>query len=84
LRNESDRSGRAFREIVAAAKPPLHFSRRDALIAAGPRWTLPAIGKAMERLDQSAFECRANASLGPAAASAALLAVSLLVRQRAL
>jgi DNA polymerase III subunit delta len=84
VRSETDRSGRPVREIVSELKPPVHFSRRDALVAACLRWTPPTIEKAMARLDQSAFECRANASLGPAAASAALLAVALQARQRTL
>jgi DNA polymerase III subunit delta len=83
LRSETDRSGRPIRDIAAGLKPPVHYTRRDTLIAAVPHWTPSAISKAMVSLDQSAFEARADQSLGPAVASAALLSVALRARHRA-
>jgi DNA polymerase-3 subunit delta len=62
--------------IVAAMRPPLHYTRKNAFQSALRIWSLPAIGKALARLDHAALEARANPGLSHALAGTALLAIA--------
>ncbi len=61
--------------VVAAIRPPLHYSRKGAFQTALRLWSLPAIERAMARLDKASLDARANSNLAPAIAGMALLAI---------
>ncbi len=62
--------------ILSAMRPPLHYSRKAAFLSALRLWTLPAIARAMVRLDHASLESRANSALAAAIAGTALLAIT--------
>ncbi len=62
--------------ILAAMRPPLHFSRKGAFLSALRMWNMPAIAKALSRLDQASLEARANSGLAAAIAGTTLLAIA--------
>ncbi len=63
-------------QAVAALRPPLHFSRKDNFVKALRLWNMPAINRALARLDHAALEARAKPGLAPALAGTALLALT--------
>lgn len=62
--------------ILAAMRPPLHYSRKTAFLAALRLWSMPGIAKALSRLDHASLEARANSGLAAAIAGTALLAIA--------
>jgi len=76
-RHRMDAAGASADSAAGAMRPTLHFKRRDAFVRALGLWRAEQIAKALARLDQAAFEARANAGLGHALAGTALLALAL-------
>ncbi len=63
--------------VIGSLRPPLHFSRRDAVTQALAAWNMPALQKALARLEEAAFECRAKPALGQSLASSATWAIAI-------
>lgn len=75
-RHAMDHGKQTAVQVMSAIRPPLHFSRREAFVQALARWPLPALQRAIERLDCAVLECRANAALASSLAGTALLALA--------
>jgi len=76
------RSNTQPQSIISGARPPIHFSRKNKVITALQKWTLPNLESAMDRLDRSFYETRANANLAKSIAATTLLAVALQANHR--
>lgn len=63
--------------VISSARPPIHFSRKNKVSSALEKWSLPAIERAMQRLDTASFEARANSELGNSIAGTNLLALAI-------
>ena len=66
--------------IIGSFRPPLHFSRKQAVTTAISIWPLVRISKALSRLDTAMLECRSTAGISNALARTALLALALEAR----
>lgn len=62
---------------VAAMRPPVHFSRRDAMVRVLNAWPQDRLEKSLTLLDRAAFEARAKSGLAWSIAGRALLALAL-------
>lgn len=67
--------------VVASMRPPVHFSRRDAMIGVLTAWPQERLEKSLALLDRAAFEARANSGLSWSIAGRALLALVLEARR---
>lgn len=63
--------------VVGSSRPPIHFSRKDAVSRAISLWSLDRIGRALMRLDQTMLSARQQSGSGAAIAGTTLLALSL-------
>ncbi len=63
--------------VIDGARPPIHFSRKDAVKRALGIWPLERIGRALTRLDGTFFECRQKADAAPSLTGTTLLALCL-------
>ncbi|MCB1439999.1 MAG: DNA polymerase III subunit delta [Nitratireductor sp.] len=81
LRANVEKSRTPASALVDRMRPPVHFSRKGDVAGAVSRWTLPALTRAIGRLDQSAFDARANPELGQSIAGTALLALAIEARR---
>lgn len=62
--------------VVAALRPPLHFSRKPAFERALQLWNAAALARAVTRLDTAVLEARSKSGLGASLAGAELLAIA--------
>ncbi len=81
-KSEMEISRQSAQAAMARMRPPPMFKRKNAISAALTIWKLPALAKALERLEQASFESRANADLSNAVVSMALLAISIEAARR--
>lgn len=77
MRSQMENGRQQAGSVIGSARPPIHFSRKDAVTNALTTWTMPRIIKAMARLDTTMLECRRNSSAAASIAGTALLAISL-------
>lgn len=75
MRGEMDKSGRPAGAVVAAARPPVFFSRRKLVESTLQRWTGPALLRALERLQAAILLTRQRPDLATATARQALIAL---------
>ena len=76
-RSEMEFSRQTAQSVMSRMRPPPMFNRKNAITTTLNIWSLPALEKALERLDQTSFDSRANAGLSNALVSMALLAISI-------
>jgi DNA polymerase-3 subunit delta len=76
VRHKMDAQRAPAEAAMGALRPPLNYKRKAAFLTALRLWKLPAISRALARLDQAALEARANSGLAPALAGTALLAIA--------
>jgi len=77
MRSQVEQSGKSAEMLIKAARPPLHFSRHDAVRAALANWPNNNLAKALKRLNSMMLECRRNTNAAASIAGTALLAISL-------
>ena len=82
MRHQMDSQGKPVQAVLASLRPPLHFSRRDAVASALAKWSSENIRRAIARLDQAQFQCRANSAMSLSLAGTALLAIALEATRR--
>ncbi|MGI9351617.1 MAG: DNA polymerase III subunit delta [Rhizobiaceae bacterium] len=63
--------------VISGARPPIHFSRKDAVLSALSIWKTERIVKAMTRIQTMILECRKNSPASASIAGTALLAIAL-------
>jgi len=68
--------------IINSARPPIHFSRKNRIIASLKKWDLTKLESAMNRLNRAFYETRFNTSLARSIAATTLLAIALQARKR--
>lgn len=68
--------------LVASARPPIHFSRRNSVIKSLQQWTVPKLDSALNRLNTAFYETRSKPALAKSMAATTLLAIALQARQR--
>ena len=66
---------------VSALRPPINFQRREKVTRALAIWSVDALTRTLGRLDQLAFDARANQTLAPALTATALLAIAIEARR---
>ncbi len=76
MRHQMDKGSNPA-SIVAAARPPVHFSRKNKVISALSIWPVANLSRALARLDQTMLECRKNALASASIAGTTLLALTL-------
>jgi len=77
MRGAMDNSGaRNAGAIVAAARPPVFFSRRKIVEGAVERWSGPALIRALARLQDAVLQTRRRPDLAAAIARQALLGIA--------
>lgn len=81
VRHQMAVSGKTIAAIIAELRPPVHFRRRDAIIAAMEGWPADEIANAVARLEEAAFECRRDPALGPSISERTLLSLALRARR---
>ncbi|MGI9401563.1 MAG: DNA polymerase III subunit delta [Rhizobiaceae bacterium] len=82
LRHQTETKRLSYSAVVSSMRPPLHFSRRDKVEKALAIWDARSLSRALTRLDQASFECRAKPDLAHALAGTALLAIAIEARQK--
>lgn len=73
MRGQMDAAGKPASAAVAAARPPVFFSRRRIMEAALQRWSADGLARALERLQATVLLTRRRPDLGAATARQALL-----------
>ena len=68
--------------LVATARPPIHFSRRDAVTRSLQIWSLDKLTIAMDRLNRAFYDTRSKPVLARSISATTLLALALQARQR--
>jgi len=63
--------------VIDGARPPIHFTRKDAVKRAVGIWPLERLGRALARLDATFFESRQKSESAAALAGTTLLALCL-------
>jgi len=76
-RSKVEQNRQPASSVVDGARPPIHFSRKDAVKRALSIWPLDRIGRALTRLDTTFFECRQKADTAPSLTGTTLLALCL-------
>ena len=69
--------GQSASSVISGARPPIHFSRKDAVLTALSIWKSDRIEKAMQRLNTMMHECRKNSAASASIAGTTLLAIAL-------
>ena len=69
-------TGRNAASVVAAARPPVFFSRRKTIERAVERWTVEALQRALSRLQAAVLATRRRPDLAVAIARQALLGIA--------
>jgi len=77
METRRENSQNAFKSF----RPPVHFSRRDAVITALNGWNCEKLQRSLLKLEKAALDCRRYADLAPTIASTALLAIALEARK---
>ncbi len=80
FRASIDQGGTNATTLIATARPPIHFSRRDNLLKSLKMWNLSKLDKALKRLDTAFYETRSKPVLAPSIAATTLLAIALLAK----
>ena len=75
MRGEMDAAARPASAVVAAARPPVFFSRRRLVEAALQRWSGAGLDRALERLQATVLLTRRRPDLAVATARQALMAL---------
>lgn len=75
MRGEMDAAARPASAVVAAARPPVFFSRRRLVEAALQRWSAAGLDRALERLQATVLLTRRRPDLAVATARQALMAL---------
>lgn len=75
MRQAIEAEGKTVAAVVAAARPPVFFSRRRTVEDELGRWTLAAISRGQERLQNALLESRRRPQLGIAIIRQALIAM---------
>lgn len=68
--------------LIASARPPIHFSRQNAITGSLKLWTLKKIEIAMDRLNKAFYETRSKPALANSIAATTLLAIALQAKKR--
>lgn len=76
MRGLMDSGGRNAASVVAAARPPVFFSRRKLVERALERWNSEALGRALNRLQTAVLQTRRRPDLSVALARQALLGIA--------
>ncbi|MER9442567.1 DNA polymerase III subunit delta [Mesorhizobium sp. M0340] len=76
MRGQMDAGGRNAASVVAAARPPVFFSRRKLVEKALERWSSEALGRALNRLQTAVLQTRRRPDLSVALARQALLGIA--------
>jgi DNA polymerase III subunit delta len=76
MRGQMDSGGRNVASVVAAARPPVFFSRRKLVEKALERWSGEALGRALTRLQAAVLQTRRRPDLSVALARQALLGIA--------
>ncbi|MER8528324.1 DNA polymerase III subunit delta [Mesorhizobium sp. M0814] len=76
MRGQMDAGGRNAASVVAAARPPVFFSRRKLVEKALERWSSEALGRALNRLQTAVLQTRRRPDLSIALARQALLGIA--------
>lgn len=63
--------------VIGSLRPPVHFSRKNAVTTSLGIWTLERLTRALTRLDKAMLECRQQNGIAKALCSTTLLALSL-------
>jgi DNA polymerase-3 subunit delta len=82
MRATLDNGSRSASEIVAAARPPVFFSRRKIIEAALMRWNSQALTRALTRLQDAILQTRRRADLADSIARQALLGLAIESQRR--
>jgi DNA polymerase-3 subunit delta len=77
MRGEMDRSGKTAGAAVAAARPPVFFSRRSLVEGALQRWSGTAVGHALSRLQDAVLQTRRRPELAASIARRTLIALAI-------
>ncbi len=75
MRNEMDKGGKQAGAVVAAARPPVFFTRRKLVESALQRWNAAALARALERLQAAVLQTRQRADLAVASSRQTLIAL---------
>ncbi len=76
MRHEMETAGKSAAAVVAAQKPPVFFARKALVEKALAAWPLPAIERALQRLQGAVLQSRRRAALEEEAVGQALLAIA--------
>ncbi|WP_296746415.1 DNA polymerase III subunit delta [Mesorhizobium sp.] len=76
MRGQMESGGRNAASVVAAARPPVFFSRRKLVEKTLDRWSSEALGRALNRLQTAVLQTRKRADLSEALARQALLGIA--------
>ena len=79
-RTKVEQKNQTISSVIGASRPPVHFSRKDAVSRALSIWPLERIGRALQRLDKTMLDARRFSGSGPSIAGTTLLALSLEAR----
>ncbi|RVC30164.1 DNA polymerase III subunit delta, partial [Mesorhizobium sp. M7A.F.Ca.CA.004.04.2.1] len=76
MRGQMESGNRNAASVVAAARPPVFFSRRKLVEKALERWSADALGRALTRLQTAVLQTRRRPDLSVALARQALLGIA--------
>ncbi len=76
MRDAMDREGKSASAAVASARPPVFFSRRDAVTAALAAFDAATIAQMLERIRDTVLETRRRPELARAATHEAMMAIA--------
>ena len=76
MRGSMDSGSRSAAAVVAAARPPIFFSRKRIVETALERWTGEALARALARLQDAVLQTRKRPDLSTAIARQALLGIA--------
>lgn len=77
MRVDLDSGKRGAAELIAAARPPIFFSRKKTMELALRRFSAPFLARALERLHAAVLQTRRRPDLAAAIARQALLAIAI-------
>lgn len=77
LRSKMEQQRANAMTIVSSARPPIFYARKNVVASALSKWKMPMIERALVRLDNAAFEARANQALASSIAGTNLLALTI-------
>ncbi len=79
-RSRIDRERKTPSALVQSLRPPVHFSRKNAVVTALSAWPANRITNALSRLNRAMLECRVNSAVAQSIAGTTLLAIALEAR----